>query len=147
VRIAIDAVALWRARLTAWVMVCLWAVALAAPTLAAKPNYSADWQNWSNAIHRQCPSHHVDWIGDGGWDDLLGNFHRTLSTRLQRQVRARERAIQTRCAQTNGFSCEMAADLEIYAQLGLANRFVEFGCRHFRCTDIAVCARTGLPKE
>lgn len=88
----------------------------------------------------RCPSHHVDWVY-GGYDDLLYNFVKTLPESIRRKVNSiTEAESARRCArEVAGFSCEMGVNLDAFNKLGLMDRFVEFGCRHVRCRDIALC--------
>jgi len=35
---------------------------------------AVDMGPWLNAIQRQCPARHLDWMCDGCYDDFLANF-------------------------------------------------------------------------
>jgi len=116
-------------------------VGVATSAIAAQRNA---WDEWLSELKRQCPSHHVDWVFDGGYDDLLGNFEQTLPPGTRRRVLEIE-DYSHRCAkETLGFSCEMSVGLDAYVKLGLLEKFVTFGCRHYRCVEIASCTGPGF---
>lgn len=97
------------------------------------------WKAWERELHRQCPENHVEWIGDSRYDDLLGAFIHTLPSSTQRKITALA-DYQHRCAkEVGGFSCEMAVHLDAFNRLGLLKRFVAFGCRQYKCDDVALC--------
>lgn len=99
------------------------------------------WAAWRAGLARTCPSHHVDWIGDGGYDELLGAFNATLDAATQAKVSAIADYAH-RCAQeTAGFSCEMGVHLAAFQQTGLLDRFTRFGCQIVRCEEFASCSR------
>lgn len=99
------------------------------------------WNVWMRKLKARCASHHVEWISDGDYIELPYNFVKTLPESTRRRVDSIADAVSARrCAkEIAGFSCEMSASLDAYNKLGLMNRFVEFGCRHVRCQDIALC--------
>jgi hypothetical protein len=33
---------------------------------------------WERGLRRQCPSHHVEWLADGDYDQVLAEFFATL---------------------------------------------------------------------
>ena len=99
------------------------------------------WNVWRMKLKSQCPSQHVNWICDVCYDALLYNFEKTLPDSMRRMADSlADSASARRCAkEIAGFSCEMSESLDAYNKLGLMNRFVGFGCRHVRCSDIALC--------
>lgn len=100
------------------------------------------WDVWVTKLKSQCPLRHVNWICDVCYDELLYNFEKTLPDSIRRRADAiADTESARKCAmEIAGFSCEMSASLGAYNKLGLMSRFVEFGCRHVRCSDIALCA-------
>jgi hypothetical protein len=116
--------------------------------LAASSASIHSWDAWTAELKRQCPANHVDWVEDGGYDELLDDFGRSLPRGLNRKVSAiASPEMERGCGGTAGFSCEMGAYLDAFQRLRLIHRFAAFGCRHYRCEDIALCERTGLPPE
>ena len=100
------------------------------------------WQAWEYDLHRRCPSNHVEWVADGGYDELLGAFESSLPTPTQKKI-ARIVDYDHRCADEKaGFSCEMAMSLDAFRRLGLLELFVEFGCAHVKCEDVALCGES-----
>ncbi len=118
-------------------------VALAAP-LAAQGSTKA-WAEWDRKTHRICPSHHLEWIADGTFDDLLGAFEQTLPAPQARQI-SRRADLKRRCAkEIAGRSCEMAESLKVYSALRIMDRFAAFSCREVRCETAAYCSRFPSP--
>ena len=116
------------------------ALALLAPaaTSAREPD---PWRVWHHDLRRQCPSHHVDWIAAGGYDDLLTEFEVTLLPRVQSKIaRIANAEYGRRCAGAEGSSCEMGAHLDTYRRLDLMEQFTRFGCDHVRCEDVTICS-------
>lgn len=105
--------------------------------MAASP-YQIAWSAWLAELKKQCPSHRVDWVEDGGYDDLLGAFEKTLPARTRRQLDVMSKQ-GPGCGGTQGFTCEMGSALLDYNKLGLIKKFAAYGCRHYRCEDIALC--------
>src|SRR5258708_30239454 len=98
------------------------------------------WKTWERNLHRQCPENHVDWIGDGGYDDLLGEFLDTLPVSTQRRISAIADYSRRCSKETGGFSCEIAVHLAAFNKLGLLKQFTAFGCHRYKCTEPALCA-------
>jgi hypothetical protein len=112
---------------------------LAASNFAAAETVSV-WDAWKHGLHRQCPSHHVEWVGDGGYDELLGAFVATLDLNTQQRV-SLVVDYKHRCAsETAGFSCEMSTHLVAFRQLGLLGKFITFGCNNVKCEEAALCS-------
>jgi hypothetical protein len=69
------------------------------------------WTKWKTGLDSACPRSHFEWVGDGGFDELLADFTATLSEAEQRKV-ARLVDYERNCAaEQMGFSCEMAYQL------------------------------------
>jgi hypothetical protein len=99
------------------------------------------WKIWKQKSDQLCPSHHVNWIPDGGYLDFLDDFERRLPFLTRGHVR-RTADILHRCADEKaGFGCEMAVSLETYLKLDLLNQFVAFGCQHYKCEEDSICER------
>ena len=98
------------------------------------------WKTWERDLHRQCPENHVDWIADGGYDDLLGDFIDKLPASTQRRIAAIADYSRRCSKETAGFSCEMAVHLDAFNKLGLLKQFTAFGCHRYKCTEPALCA-------
>jgi hypothetical protein len=97
------------------------------------------WSAWQRELNRACPDNHVDWICDGCIDEFLADFTKTLSSDTQRKI-AKIADYSHRCArETAGFYCEMSADLNAFRRLGLLRKFVDYGCRHYKCYEPALC--------
>ena len=101
---------------------------------------SDSWLAWERGLHRACPRHHVEWVADGGYDELLAAFIDTLPQRVKKQI-SRITDYDRRCQDTEGFSCEMGMHLDAFRHLGLLGQFTKFGCDHVKCEDIALCSR------
>lgn len=129
------------AQSVALLILCAGFVAAPHPT---KASMDRAWNAWERGLRHQCPSRHVPWVGDGGYDELLDEFDTSLSRSDFKKLEAEEDF--SPCREVNGFSCEMMVALDAYQRLGLMKRFVDFGCRHVRCEDIAVCWSVDLPK-
>jgi hypothetical protein len=103
------------------------------------------WANWGRELSLQCPAHHVDWICDSCYDELIGGFSATLPAAINRKA-ARIADYSHRCAQEwMGFSCEMTVYLDAFRRLGLLKRFTAFGCKTYRCEEVAMCTSTLPP--
>jgi len=88
------------------------------------------WKTWERDLHRQCPANDVDWIGDGGYDELLSDFVQTLPLSTQRKISSIA-DVSHRCSKvTVGFQCEMSVHLDAFNKLGLLKRLTTFGCAH-----------------
>lgn len=101
------------------------------------------WKTWERDLHRQCPTNHVDWIYDDGYDELVGGFVQTLPPSTQRKISSIADYARRCSKETAGFSCEMFVHLDAFNKLGLLKRFTAFGCRHYKCEDLALCTRIG----
>jgi hypothetical protein len=101
---------------------------------------ASPWQAWEHYLHQRCPNNHVEWVEDGGYDELLGAFEATLPLRAREEI-SRIIDYDHRCAaETVGFSCEMGMSLYAFRRLGILKRFVDFGCAHVKCEDVASCS-------
>jgi hypothetical protein len=74
---------------------------------------------------------------------LLGNFEVTLPTKTQRKLDRLE-DFSHHCQTANGFTCEMLVSIDAYRVFGLVGKFASFGCRHYRCAEIAMCTGPGF---
>jgi hypothetical protein len=99
------------------------------------------WQAWENELHRKCPSNHVEWVADGGYDDLLAAFEITLPVHTQNRITTIADYARRCVKETGGFSCEMGTHLDAYRRLGLLKIFVAFDCSYVKCEEVALCSR------
>ena len=107
---------------------------------ASAENPSA-WDAWERSLNAQCPSHHVNWICDGCYLDLIDGFEARFSSKTRERAR-RIADYKTHCAdEIMGFSCEMERSLIAYRQLGLLRSFTKFGCKHVKCEEPALCSK------
>ena len=109
------------------------------------------WQVWEQDLRRQCPSKHVEWVADGSYDELLGAFEASLALPTQKKI-AQIVDYSHRCASEEiGFACEMATSLDAFRKMGLLKSFVEFGCAHVKCEEVALCSefpgRSPVPND
>jgi hypothetical protein len=118
-----------------------WALILA---LSAMPACAADippryyWDDWANAAKQICPSHNLDMLPDL-YDELIGNFSKTLPHTLNAKATAIA-AYSRRCAdETAGFYCEMAVYVDAYKKPGLLTRFTTFACGKYKCLEVDYC--------
>jgi hypothetical protein len=101
---------------------------------------------WQRQVERLCPSHHVEWIADGSYDDVIAAYDDRLTPRLQREAR-RIADYSHRCShETVGFSCEWAAYIDAYWKLGLLSDFAVWTCRHVKCEEAALCELPAPPR-
>ena len=99
------------------------------------------WDAWTAALHRECPSHNVELMGDGGYLEFLEAFEPTLPPRTRKQFN-RVADIPKQCAKEQiGFTCEMYRSLYAAQRLGLMHKIVSFGCREVKCEEGALCSR------
>lgn len=98
---------------------------------------------WRAELKRQCPSHHVEWLCDECWDALLAGFDRTLPTGTRRKIEKLDDWSHS-CRNAMGFSCELIVSVDTYHKLGLTRRFATYGCRHYRCEEMAMCEGPGI---
>jgi hypothetical protein len=104
--------------------------------------HAADMRTWEAAVKTRCPTHHLEWICDGCWDDFLADFEQTLSNTTQGRI-SKIADYSRRCAKEEvGFSCEMSVHVDAMNRLGLLKRFVAYGCAHYSCEEAAICTRS-----
>jgi len=121
------------------------AVLLVAASPAAALN-DGNWKHWRDLAGHQCPSHHVDWVGDGEWLRLTVGFESTLTRAQRHRLGSLVASNSGPCAgEVAGFSCEMAVSLNAYDRLGLMGRFTKYTCKTVKCEDAAICSR--MPPE
>jgi hypothetical protein len=100
---------------------------------------AADMSTWEGMTRQRCPHHHLEWTCDGCWDDYLAEFERQLPPPAQRKV-MKIADYDHRCwNEVAGLSCEMAVHVDALNRLHLLNRFVDWGCSHYKCEEVAVC--------
>ena len=101
------------------------------------------WTTWEKELRRQCPANHVEWLSDAGRDELVSDFVDTLPVATQKRISSIA-DVSRRCSeQTAGFSCEVSVHLDAFIQLSLLKRFTALACRHYKCTETAVCTKDG----
>ncbi len=97
---------------------------------------------WEAAVAKQCPSHHLEWMCDGCYDDFLDGFERTLPKATQSKI-GRIADYPHRCKnEVAGFSCEMSVHVDAMHRLGLFKRLVDYSCAEYTCSFAANCTRT-----
>jgi hypothetical protein len=122
---------------TAAVSVALLALVWPISSLAEK----TAWETWEHNLRRHCPNNHVEWVADGGYDELIDAFQSSLSVDAQKEV-VRIADYRHRCAHEElGFGCEMATYLDAYRRRGLLRLFVEFDCANVKCEEVALCSK------
>ncbi len=118
------------------------ALSLVALAIVANEARAANMGSWEAAFAKRCPSHHIEWMCDGCYDDFLSGFERTLPEETQSKI-VRMADYSRRCqAEIGGFGCEMTVHVDAMRRLGLFNRFVAYGCAEYMCRSIAYCVRT-----
>jgi len=119
-------------------------VTLAAPVLmllTGATSTSDSWNEWTTALHRECPSRHVEMLSDGAVPDFLDQFSRTLPSATRKRF-DRVADIRRQCAKEQlGFYCEMGQSLDAAQKLGLMHKLVSFGCDAVKCEEPALCSR------
>jgi hypothetical protein len=111
----------------------------------ASAQFAASQEAWEGQMKRLCPSHHVEWIPGGSYDDVIASYDAKLSPRLQREAR-RIADYSHRCShETAGLSCEWAAYIDAYWKLGRLPDFAAWTCRHVKCEEAAICELPPLP--
>ncbi len=94
---------------------------------------AADVGSWETAVARQCPSHHLERMCDGCYDDLLDGFERSLPKAARSKI-LRIADYSRRCREEiAGFSCEMSVHVDALRRLGLFDRLVAFSCAKYTC--------------
>ncbi len=102
---------------------------------------AADVSSWERSVADQCPTHHLERMCDGCYDDFLDGFERTLPKAAQSKIR-KIADYAHRCRQeVAGFSCEMTVHLDAMRRLGLLGRFVAYGCAGYTCPYAGHCVR------
>jgi hypothetical protein len=86
---------------------------------------SAAGERWTSALARQCPGHHVEWLGARRYAPLLAGFESTLPA-----------AVRNRADRL-----DVAQRLDAYQQLGLLHRFVLYSCAQVQCEAPSACSR------
>jgi hypothetical protein len=80
-------------------------------------------------------------MGDGGYDEFLGAFYKTLTPTEKRRMDAVVDYDKTCASETMGFGCEMSRNLYAAQKLGLLHKLVMFGCRTVKCEEGALCSQ------
>ena len=107
-------------------------------SVAATPNA---WDQYNHMLRESCPNRHVEWVLDGGYDELLAAFEATLTPAERTRIETLA-DLKRQCASEQiGFSCEMARSLAAYRTLHLLPRFVAYGCNHVNCEEPASCSQ------
>ena len=117
-------------------------LALMSMALLAGEARALDTGPWDSAVAKQCPSHHLEWMCDSCYDDIVGGFERGLPKATQSRIR-RIADYSHRCRnEVGGLSCELSVHVDAMRRLGLFKHFVDYSCAEYRCSDEAHCART-----
>jgi len=124
----------------------VWLALVLMPSVAFA-QFAASQQAWESQMRRLCPNHHVDWIPDGSYDDVIAAYDAKLSPQLQREAR-RIADYAHRCShKTAGLSCEWAAYIDAYWKLGRLHDFAVWTCRHVKCEEAAICQLPSPPSQ
>ena len=99
------------------------------------------WIGWERELSRNCPGRHVEMMGDGGYDEFLGAFYKTLTPTERRRMDAAADVRKACASETMGFECEMSRNLYAAQKLGLLHKFVMFGCHAVKCEEGALCSQ------
>jgi len=102
-----------------------------------------NWKAWESELHKQCPSHHVEWLYGDAYIDLIEGFGGTLRGKMQvRALKLTDHA--TYCStETMGFYCDMNVNIGAYRKLGLLPKFAAYACRHYKCEAASLCKEIG----
>ena len=99
------------------------------------------WRSWEHDLKQVCPSHHVAWVEDGLYEDLVNAFEGTLSEKANSDIE-RVADFEHKCAGVASQSvCLAVVHMDAYQHLGLLTRFVRYGCREVRCEEVALCSK------
>jgi hypothetical protein len=113
----------------------------------ASAQFAASQRAWATQMKGLCPSHHVEWISDGSYDEVIASYDAKLSPHLQREAR-RIADYPHRCShETVGLSCEWAAYIDAYWKLGRLQNFAAWTCRHVKCEEAASCELPSPPSQ
>jgi hypothetical protein len=120
------------------------------PAALANGTSESPWDSWHSSLQRQCPNQHVEWVEDGGYDELLAGFEKTLPAAARSRADSIFYRVTDKVCPTGheyaGFSCEMGASLVAYQKLHLIDRFAAYGCANYTCTEAALCSRPKIQK-
>jgi hypothetical protein len=78
-------------------------------------------------------------LADGQYDDVLGSFLEPYPESLRKRVAKIVDYPRTCAKETVGFSCEFAAHLAAFRQIGLFDEFVSYSCKNWKCEEISLC--------
>ena len=94
---------------------------------------------WEREIAKRCPSHHVEWLSDGYYDEVLGAYYDSLRPQLSAKAR-RIANYSHRCTrETIGFTCEWSVNIDAIVKLGLLPDFAAWSCRNVKCEEYGLC--------
>jgi len=102
---------------------------------------SNPWTAWERELARTCPDRHVELMGDGGYDEFLGAFYKTLTSTERRRMDTVVDYKKACARETMGFECEISRNLYAAQKLGLLHKLVMFGCRTVKCEEGALCSQ------
>jgi hypothetical protein len=103
------------------------------PSLAAEIPYRY-WDGWDRAARQQCPSHHLELLGDI-YDELISDFSKTLPSSVNEKATAIADYSRQCTDETAGFYCEMSTYIHAYKKLGLLGKFTAFSCYRYKCLE------------
>jgi hypothetical protein len=106
---------------------------------AQEIDWGSVWKQYNAATHRLCPSHNLEDLSDGQYDDVPNGFLQNYPAATQSRISKIVDYPKTCAAETAGFSCEFGAHLNAFQQIGLFHEFVTYSCRHWRCDYAAMC--------
>ncbi len=107
---------------------------------ASQPvDYTAAWNKFNETAERVCPSHHIDFLSDGQYDDVLEDFLKRYPKNFQDRIARLVDYPKTCARETAGFTCEFLAHLVVFQQLGLFQNFIGHSCAHWRCQEPSLC--------
>lgn len=102
--------------------------------------HSIDIQKLYDAeTKRRCPSHHVEWLGNGAYDEITSAYEARLSPHLRQKV-SRISNGGHRCSdEVAGLSCEWDATIEAYWKINRLTDFAAWMCNHVKRQESALC--------
>lgn len=101
-----------------------------------------DYSPYHALLAKQCGPKHLEWVSPADLDDLIGDFHDSLSPALQAKL---DKANDDKVACKNvvmGATCGNVATLKAMTTAGLLTGFVKKVCAlHMVCRSQSDCAQ------
>lgn len=97
------------------------------------------WDQFNDAAHKRCPSHHIDFFTDGQYDDVLGDFLKKYPAKVRDHISDLVDYQKNCAAETAGFTCEFSMHLRIFHQMKMFDDFIRYSCAHWKCEEYSMC--------